>query len=171
MSENTSQAGHVDHMEEVVIESFTLDHDAVKAPYVRLIDTTAGPKGDIISNFDVRLAQPNVQEIPTGALHTLEHLLAKYLRPQLSGYIDCSPYGCRTGFHLLVWGELSSQQAAEALRKALEQITETKWSEVPGTQRQECGNYKDHSLFGAKEWAKEILAKGISSDAFERKLV
>ena len=30
---------------------------------------------------------------------------------------------------------------------------------------------RDHSLFTAKEWCKDILAKGISSDAFERRLV
>lgn len=156
---------------EVVIESFTLDHDQVKAPYVRLIDVQEGENGDFISNFDVRLAQPNQQEIPTGAMHTLEHLLALYLRPQLKGYIDCSPYGCRTGFHLLCWGKPSQHEAAAALKKALEQIIETKWEDVPGTKRQECGNYKDHSLFGAQEWAKEILEKGISDDAFVRNIV
>ena len=37
------------------VESFTLDHTAVKAPYVRLINVESGPKGDQISNFDVRL--------------------------------------------------------------------------------------------------------------------
>lgn len=157
--------------QDVCIESFTLDHDAVKAPYVRLIGESAGPKGDIISNYDVRLVQPNEQEIPTAALHTLEHLLALYLRPQLEGYIDCSPYGCRTGFHLLVWGKGDAGKAAAALKKALEQILETEWEQVPGTKRSECGNYKDHSLRSAKEWAKEILAKGISKDAFERMLV
>lgn len=88
-------------MNDTTIESFTLDHSKVKAPYVRLISEQTGPAGDVISNYDVRLTQPNVQEIPTGAIHTLEHLLALYLRPQLEGYIDCSPYGCRTGFHLL----------------------------------------------------------------------
>lgn len=153
------------------IESFTLDHDAVKAPYVRIISTQQGPKGDVITNFDVRLAQPNEQEIPTGAMHTLEHLLALYLRPQLEGYIDCSPYGCRTGFHLLCWGEPTAAQAASALKQALEQITETEWEDVPGTQRKECGNYRDHSLWGAKEWARAILEKGISEDAFQRRLV
>lgn len=155
----------------VEIESFTLDHDAVKAPYVRVISREQGPKGDVITNFDVRLAQPNVQEIPTGAMHTLEHLLALYLRPQLEGYIDCSPYGCRTGFHLLCWGEPTAKEAAKALKKALEQIVDTTWEQVPGTARKECGNYKDHSLFGAQQWVAEILAKGISEDAFERKLV
>ena len=41
------------------VESFTLDHTAVKAPYVRLITVEEGPKGDQISNFDLRLVQPN----------------------------------------------------------------------------------------------------------------
>ena len=149
-----------------VIESFTLDHDAVKAPYVRLIDTTFGPKGDVISNFDVRLTQPNEEFVDNASLHTLEHLLAKYLRPQIPGYIDCSPYGCRTGFHLLVWGELSSRDAAKTLKKAMEQILATSQDEVPGIARKECGNYREHSLEGAKKWACKILDEGISTDAF-----
>ena len=53
-------------MPEIIIESFTLDHTKVQAPYVRLIDTESGEHGDIISNYDVRLCQPNQEEIPTG---------------------------------------------------------------------------------------------------------
>ena len=40
---------------EVIVESFELDHTIVKAPYVRLIGEETGPKGDIISNYDIRL--------------------------------------------------------------------------------------------------------------------
>ena len=156
---------------EDTIESFTLDHDKVIAPYVRLIGTETGPKGDVISNFDVRLTQPNLDFIDNASLHTLEHLLAKYLRPQFDGYIDCSPYGCRTGFHLLVWGEPTSEEAARALKKALEQVKETTIDQVPGLHRKECGNYREHSLEGAKAWATRILAQGISSNAFEREEV
>ena len=43
--------------------------------------------------------------------------------------------------------------------------------DVPATTIESCGNYRDHSLFTAKEWCKDILAKGISSDPFERKVV
>ena len=93
-------------MEKVIIESFTLDHTKVIAPYVRLIGEEQGEHGDIVSNFDVRLAQPNKEEIPTGGMHTLEHLLALYLRPRIKGYLDCSPFGCRTGFHLLCWATM-----------------------------------------------------------------
>ncbi len=158
-------------MEKVEIESFTLDHTKVKAPYVRLISKEVGPKGDVVTNFDIRLCQPNQQEIPTGTMHTLEHLFAMYLRPRIEGYLDCSPFGCRTGFHLLAWNEHTSQEVAVALKESLELILETKWEDIPGTKEKECGNYKDHSLFGAKEWAKSILEKGISSDPFERKIV
>ena len=97
------------------VESFTLDHTAVKAPYVRLINVEAGPKGDQISNFDVRLLQPNAGEIPTSGLHTIEHLLASLLRDRIDGVIDCSPFGCRTGFHLIMWGTPSVREVTEAL--------------------------------------------------------
>ena len=49
---------------EVIVESFELDHTIVKAPYVRLIGEETGPKGDVISNFDIRLVQPNEDSIP-----------------------------------------------------------------------------------------------------------
>ena len=41
-----------------------------------LISEEVGPKGDIITNFDIRLIQPNENSIDTGGLHTIEHLLA-----------------------------------------------------------------------------------------------
>ena len=96
------------------VESFELDHTKVKAPYVRLITVEEGPKGDKISNFDLRLVQPNENAIPTGGLHTIEHLLASLLRDRLDGVIDCSPFGCRTGFHLITWGEHSTTEVAKA---------------------------------------------------------
>ena len=88
---------------DVTVESFELDHTIVKAPYVRLISEEVGPKGDIITNFDIRLIQPNENSIDTGGLHTIEHLLAKLIRQRIDGLIDCSPFGCRTGFHMIMW--------------------------------------------------------------------
>ena len=97
---------------EVVVESFELDHTIVKAPYVRLISEESGPSGDIITNFDIRLVQPNENAIPTAGLHTIEHLLAKLIRERISGMIDCSPFGCRTGFHLIMWGKHDTTELA-----------------------------------------------------------
>ena len=141
------------------VESFTLDHTKVKAPYVRLITVEEGPKGDKISNYDLRLVQPNENVIPTAGLHTIEHLLAGLLRDRLTGVIDCSPFGCRTGFHLITWGEHTTTEVAKALKSSLEEIAyQIKWEDVQGTTEKSCGNYRDHSLFSAKEWSKKILA-------------
>lgn len=154
------------------VESFTLDHTAVKAPYVRLITTEKGPNGDEISNYDLRLVQPNTAAIDTAGLHTIEHLLASLLRDRMDGVIDCSPFGCRTGFHLITWGTHSTTEVAKALKSSLEAIAnDITWDDVPGVDIKSCGNYKDHSLFSAKEWAKLILIRGISNDPFTRQVV
>ena len=157
---------------DVIVESFELDHTAVKAPYVRLISEEVGPKGDVITNFDIRLVQPNENAIPTAGLHTIEHLLAKLIRTRIDGMIDCSPFGCRTGYHMIMWGRHTSTEIAKVITSSLEEIANvTSWEDVPGTTIESCGNYKDHSLFSAKEWAKLILSEGISDDPFNRHVV
>jgi S-ribosylhomocysteine lyase len=90
----------------------------------------------------------------------------------MDGVIDCSPFGCRTGFHLITWGEHSTTEVAKALKGSLEAIAnDIKWEDVPGTTIDSCGNYKDHSLFSAKEWSKLILSQGISDDPFVRNVI
>jgi len=151
------------------IESFTLDHTAVLAPYVRRIGVEHGPGGGTITNFDVRFVQPNEGEIPTAGIHTLEHLLAGLLRDRIDGVIDISPFGCRTGFHLLMWAEPEVADVVAALNDSLRFIAEDAIeSDVPAVTAIECGNYRDHSLHSAREWAKTVLAQGISLDAFAR---
>lgn len=151
------------------VESFELDHTIVLAPYVRLIAVERGPKGDAISNFDLRFVQPNEGEIPTAALHTIEHTLASLLRDRIEGVIDISPFGCRTGFHLILWGEPGVPEVTDAVVDSLRAIAEdVQWEDVPGVSAIACGNYRDHSLHGAREWAAHILSQGISTDAFAR---
>lgn len=155
------------------VESFTLDHTKVLAPYVRKIDTQHGDNGDVITNFDIRFVQPNKGAIPTGGIHTIEHSLASLIRDRIDGVIDFSPFGCRTGFHLIIWHEHSSDEIARVIKDSLKELVrdDFSWENVPGISDKECGNYKDHSLFSAKEWAKQILSQGISSEPFIRKIV
>ncbi|MCP4582432.1 MAG: S-ribosylhomocysteine lyase, partial [candidate division Zixibacteria bacterium] len=107
--------------------------------------------------FDLRFIKPNSDAIPTGAIHTLEHLLATYMRTDLPDIIDISPMGCRTGFYLSSWGDIDSKSVKNALINSLKNIIDTKWEDVPGISPDQCGNYRDHSLFSAKEYAGIVL--------------
>ncbi len=141
------------------VESFALDHTRVQAPYVRL----AGRKpigGGVVEKYDLRLAQPNREAIPTASLHTLEHLLAGYLRDHLEGVIDLSPMGCRTGFYLVVEGPLGPERVLLAFKEALEDVLRHE-GPVPGAGPKSCGNYRDHDLKGAKAWAERALKAGL----------
>lgn len=146
------------------VESFELDHRKVVAPYVRKCCTLSGEKGDYISKFDLRFMQPNKEVIPTAALHALEHLLAGFLREHLKGIIDISPMGCRTGFYMTLWGNISPEEIKPALEASLKQVLEA--SKVPAANDLQCGNYRDLSLFGAKEYAKYVLEKGFSTNIY-----
>ncbi len=141
----------------IVVESFTMDHTKVKAPFVRKCGTITTPKGDLISKFDLRFTQPNLEAMPTGAIHALEHLMAGYFREELEDIVDLSPMGCRTGFYLIKVGDNSIEEIEEALVKVLIKVLAS--TEIPALNPVQCGNYRDMSLFGAKEYAREVLEK------------
>ena len=132
----------------------------MKAPYVRKCCTLEGIKGDEVSKFDLRFLQPNLESFGTAAMHGLEHLLATELRNFLDNVIDLSPMGCRTGFYLILWGNRSTTEVREALEKALKVVLEAE--EIPAANEVQCGNYKDLSLFGAKEYTKKVLKEGFT---------
>ncbi len=146
------------------VESFALDHTKVKAPYVRVAGYERHKLGSVVQKFDVRFMQPNTAAIPTAALHTLEHLLAYGLREELAGVIDISPMGCRTGFYLILWDEHDPASVAAAVTRVLQRVLTA--TDVPAVTPLACGNYRDHSLFSAKEYAKWVLDAGISDDPF-----
>ena len=146
------------------VESFELDHRIVKAPYIRKCCLLEGEKGDKVTKFDIRFLQPNKEAFGTAAMHGLEHLLAHELRDKLEGIIDLSPMGCRTGFYLSIWGDRQPLEIKEALEGALNKVI--KAEEIPAANEIQCGNYRDLSLFGAKEYAKKALEEGFSLNIY-----
>ena len=149
----------------VKVESFSLDHTKVAAPFVRKCEVKTGEKGDKVTKFDLRFMQPNEEFMNISAIHTLEHLLAGYMREVMDGIIDISPMGCRTGFYMIAWNEVSVDKVIETLNYALKKVLETK--EIPAANEVQCGNYRDHSLEGAKELASMLLKKGISNKIYK----
>lgn len=139
------------------VESFNLDHTKVKAPYIRLVGKVNGEQGDVIYKYDIRFCQPNkcFMEIP--ALHSLEHMLAEFIRNYLHNVVDVSPMGCQTGFYLTVLNNHHEVEIFDAIEKTLQDILTA--TEVPASNEIQCGNAKSHSLEGAKKYAKEMLDK------------
>lgn len=147
------------------VDSFNLDHTKVVAPYVRTASQKQGKKGDVVTKFDVRVCQPNKEFMNTGALHTMEHIIAEYLRDEIPGVIDFSPMGCRTGFYLTVWGDVSEEYIAGHLLPVFQKIVD--WSgDIPAANEIQCGNYRDMDLDGAKKFAKQWI-EGISKKGWK----
>ncbi|PTA67622.1 S-ribosylhomocysteine lyase [Deinococcus arcticus] len=142
------------------VESFDLDHTRVHAPYIRLAGVKTTPRGDHISKYDLRLLQPNQGAIDPAALHTLEHLLAGYLRDYLPTVVDVSPMGCRTGLYMAVIGEPDEQGVLGAFQAALQDTASHEWP-IPGVSELECGNYRDHDLAQARHLARAALEQGL----------
>lgn len=147
------------------VDSFNLDHTLVKAPFVRQAARKTGPAGDVVTKFDIRFTQPNKEFMDTGTVHTLEHLVAEYIRDEIEGVIDFSPMGCRTGFYLTLFGDRDEAFVAKHLLNVLSKVAV--WDKaIPAATEKECGNYRDNNLEGAKEMARRWV-EGITKEGWD----
>ena len=140
------------------IASFTIDHIKLQpGVYVSRVDRIGAEK---ITTFDLRMTSPNEEPVMnTAEMHTIEHLAATFLRnhPDWKDHtIYFGPMGCRTGFYLLLAGELSSRDIVGLM---VEMFTFIRYfeGEVPGASAKDCGNYLDMNLPMAKYLAKKYL--------------
>ena len=135
------------------IASFTVNHDRLeKGMYVSRKD------GDVIT-YDIRMKKPNGGDyLGNGELHTFEHLFATYARNSEYGgqVIYVGPMGCRTGFYLLLRDAVSGPEAIRLVQEAFGFIRDFE-GEIPGSRREECGNYREHDLAGARRTAEDML--------------
>ena len=140
------------------ITSFTIDHIKLQpGVYVSRKDTVGA---EVITTFDLRMTSPNEEPVMnTAEVHTIEHLGATFLRnhPQYQDKtIYFGPMGCRTGFYLLLAGDLSSSDIVPLMKEMYEFIRDFE-GQVPGADPKDCGNYLDMNLGMAKYLAKKYL--------------
>lgn len=142
------------------IASFTVDHlRLVPGVYVSRVDQVAG---NPITTFDLRMTRPNKEPVMnTAEVHTIEHLAATFLRNHAE-YADKTiyfgPMGCRTGFYLILAGELTSKEIVPLIREMFRFIADFN-DEVPGAAARDCGNYLDMNLPMANYLAKKYLTE------------
>ena len=140
------------------IASFTIDHlKLVPGVYVSRKDTLGR---EVITTFDLRMTSPNDEPVMnTAEVHTIEHLAATFLRNHPvygNKTIYFGPMGCRTGFYLLLAGDLTSKEIVPLMIEMFEFIRDFK-DEVPGASPKDCGNYLDMNLPMANYLAKRYL--------------
>lgn len=141
------------------ITSFTIDHlRLLPGLYVSRKD---GCGENTVTTFDLRLTRPNFEPVmSTAEVHTIEHLAATYLRndPQWKDRVlYFGPMGCRTGFYLLMTGDLTSRDVLPLVTDCFRFIRDYR-GEVPGASPKDCGNYLDMNLSMANYWGKRYVA-------------
>lgn len=141
------------------IASFTIDHIKLQPGlYVSRKDKVGS---ETITTFDLRLTSPNDEPVMnTGEIHTIEHLAATFLRnhPQWKDrVIYFGPMGCRTGFYLLLSGDLSSEDILPLMVECFRFIADFS-GQVPGATPKDCGHYLDMDLPMANYWGRRYAA-------------
>ena len=111
----------------------------------------------VVTTFDLRITTPNVEPVmDMGAIHTIEHLGATYLRN--SEYKDnivyFGPMGCRTGFYLIVFDDVTSSDIVKYVLDLCTFILDFE-GDIPGASAIECGNYIEQNLNMAKYYIKK----------------
>ncbi|MDD3831890.1 MAG: S-ribosylhomocysteine lyase [Clostridia bacterium] len=139
------------------IDSFLVNHLTLQSGlYVSRRDRH---NGVTVTTFDLRLTRPNVEQpIDTGTMHTIEHLGATYLRNsnRSADIVYFGPMGCRTGFYLLMFGELNSTDVFDLVIDMCKFIVQYEGDIVGATPR-ECGNYSDQNLSSAIIYANQYM--------------
>lgn len=140
------------------IASFTIDHLKLQpGVYVSRKDHVGV---ETLTTFDLRMTSPNDEPVMnTAEVHTIEHLGATFLRNHAK-YKDkvvyFGPMGCRTGFYLILAGDLTSGEIVPLMVEMYEFIRDYK-GEVPGASPKDCGNYLDMNLGMANYLAARYL--------------
>ena len=149
------------------IASFTIDHIKLQPGlYVSRKDRIGA---ETVTTFDLRLTSPNDEPvIGTAESHTIEHLAATYLRNDpvwKDRVLYFGPMGCRTGFYLLLAGDLESRDVLALVTDCFRFIRDFR-GEVPGASARDCGNYLDMNLGMANLWGGRyaLLLENITED-------
>ncbi|MGL4799764.1 MAG: S-ribosylhomocysteine lyase [Cellulosilyticaceae bacterium] len=146
------------------IASFTVNHlDLLPGIYISRVDSLGEHS---LTTYDLRMKAPNKEPVlGTAEIHTLEHLGATFLRNHptfADDIIYFGPMGCRTGFYLILKGNLSSSDVAPLITEMFTFMSDFN-TEVPGASARDCGNYLDMNLpmacFEAKRYLSETLTK------------
>ena len=127
--------------------------------------TLVTPKSENDVRLQATLGNQNPTGLPVGVvsntaeIHTMEHLGATFLRNHkewAEKVIYFGPMGCRTGFYMILAGDLESKDVVDLVTEMFTFMAEFE-GDVPGAAARDCGNYLDMNLPLTKIVAKRFL--------------
>lgn len=140
------------------IPSFTIDHEKLlRGIYVSRKDNVGG---EVVTTFDIRMKEPNREPtLGQGAIHTIEHLVATYLRNNeewKDRIVYWGPMGCLTGNYLLLRGDYQSRDIVELMKSVFAFVAAFDGA-IPGAAARDCGSWLLHDLPMARYEASKFL--------------
>lgn len=120
---------------------------------------------EVVTTFDVRMKLPNREPaLHQGAIHTIEHLAATFLRNHdewKERIVYWGPMGCLTGNYLIVKGDLTSNDVLPLMQETFAFIANYE-GEIPGATERDCGNYLLQDLPMARYEAHKYLTETLN---------
>ena len=143
-----------------LIPSFAVDHTNLKPGIYISRQDKAGD--ETITTYDIRMTAPNQEPaMAPAAIHTIEHIVATYLRNDAEWkdrIIYWGPMGCLTGNYLIMKGAWTPEEVRQLMLRAFQHVVDYD-TEVPGTTPATCGNYLLHDLPMAKWEARRYVSR------------
>ena len=151
----------INTMKKNIVSSFDVDHRTLDAGlYLRSVYTINDEYQ--VRSWDLRFRAPMAHApLGSGEVHTIEHLMAYYLRLDEkigSAIVSFCPMGCKTGFYLSTMNGVTAEDIKAALIKVYNQVFPiTSTEDIVGLNQVQCGNPYLYSIDKTNEAMRKYI--------------
>ena len=137
-------------MKKSVVSSFDVDHRTLREGLYLRSTYTINDELAVLS-WDLRFCAPmDYSPLSAGVVHTIEHLMAYYLRldEQIGkSIVSFCPMGCQTGFYLSTMNDITAEDIKAALGRVYKKVFPISSTEdIVGLNEIQCGNPRLYAI-------------------------
>ena len=137
-------------MKKSVVSSFDVDHRTLREGLYLRSTYTINDELAVLS-WDLRFCAPlDYSPLSAGVVHTIEHLMAYYLRldEQIGkSIVSFCPMGCQTGFYLSTMNDITAEDIKAALGRVYKKVFPiSSTDDIVGLNEIQCGNPRLYAI-------------------------
>jgi S-ribosylhomocysteine lyase len=137
-------------MKKSVVSSFDVDHRTLREGLYLRSTYTINDELAVLS-WDLRFCAPmDYSPLSAGVVHTIEHLMAYYLRldEQIGkSIVSFCPMGCQTGFYLSTMNDITAEDIKAALGRIYKKVFPiSSTDDIVGLNEIQCGNPRLYAI-------------------------